>query len=166
LTRTALFVRWLLGIVAAIFLALGVAFLAIPTNMLGAMDIQAEPGKALADIRAVYGGLDLAIGILMAICFFRKQFSSGLGIGALALTCMFSGRLIGILIDPAQDVLTIGLFVSEVLGAVLCGVALFLARQPEPEPVAAAAPEVSVQPSTHAQPVVDASTPNDTEANP
>jgi len=129
--RTALFVRWVLGIAAAIFLLLGIGFMFIPSNMIGAMDITAEPGKALADIRAVYGGLDLAVGILLAVCFFRKEFATGLAVSTLVCTCIFCGRLIGIAWDPARDVLTFGLFASEVLGAVLSAVAWFLARQPD-----------------------------------
>jgi hypothetical protein len=140
LTRAALFVRWVLGIVVIIFLLLGVSFIFIPTNMIGAMDITAEPGKALADIRAVYGGLNLAFGILLGACFLRKQWAAGLAISTLAWTCLLAGRLVGIVWDAqARDVLTIGLFASEVLGAVLSAVAWFLVRQPEPaEPPAAA----------------------------
>jgi hypothetical protein len=148
-TRTALFVRWVLGVSAAVFLALGLVFILRPLMMLGALDIKAEPGKALADIRAVYGGLDLAIGILLIYYFVRRQWATGLGISALVCVCLAIGRLVGILIDPATDILTFGLFASEVLGAVLSAVALFLARQPEPTVVAVetAAP-VAVAPTT------------------
>lgn len=149
MSRTALFVRWVLGIAAAVFIGLGLTFIFAPNLMLPAMDIKAEPGKALADIRAVYGGLDLAFGVLLAICFFRKQFANGLGIGALAFTCLFAGRLVGIIFDPANDILTYGLFASEVLGAVLSAVAWFLARQPEPAPAAAVvAPTTELKSST------------------
>jgi hypothetical protein len=152
--RTALFVRWVLGILAVVFLLLGVACIFVPRMMIGAMDIQAEPGKALADIRAVYGGLDLAIGILLAVCFVRKEWATGLAIGTLVCTCIFGGRLVGIIWDPAQDILTFGLFASEVLGAVLAAVAWFLARQPEPaQPISTSAPSPSVTPApTQPQP--------------
>lgn len=131
MSRTALFVRWMLGILAAVFLLLGLAFMFLPKMMIGALGIKAESGLALADIRAVYGGLDLALGILLVICFLRKEWATGLAIGTLAYTCLFAGRLVGILVDGANDILTFGLFALEVLGAVLAALAWFLARQPD-----------------------------------
>ena len=164
MTRTALFVRWVLGIVAAVYLVLGLTFMFLPSTMIGAIDLNAGSPKAMADVRAVYGGLELAIGILLFACFFRKQFGSGLAIGALMLTCMAVGRLVGIVYDPARDALTYGLLAAEVVGVVLCAVALFLARQPEQTAVAtdALAPAAAtVAPVTSAagpetsQPVID-----------
>lgn len=146
MTRTALFVRWVLGLSAIIFGLIGLAFVFFPGTMIPAMDITAEPGKALSDIRAVYGGLDLALGILLGICFIRKEYADGLAISTLFCTCIFLGRLVGIAFDPARDILTFGLFASEVLGAVLSAIAWFLARQPEvatPTPPAALATEAT-----------------------
>lgn len=140
MSRTALFVRWILGILAAVFLVLGLAFMFLPTTMIGAMDITAGSPKALADIRAVYGGLDLALGILLTICFLRKEWAVGLAIGTLVCACLFAGRLVGILLDGADDILTFGLIASEALGAILAAVAWFLARSPEPIAVSAAPP--------------------------
>ena len=156
MTRAALFVRWVLGISAIVFLLLGLAFTFIPATMIPAMDINAEPGKALADIRAVYGGLDLAIGILLAFFFFRREWATGLAVSTLVCTCLFAGRLVGIVWDPARDILTFSLFAAEVLGAVLSGVAWFLARQPEPSepevttPTYSASPENTQSPETNA----------------
>ena len=141
MTRTDLFVRWVLGVAAAIFIALGVAFMFAPSMMIDSIGLKAESKVAMADVRAVYGGLDLAIGILLVFCFFRKHWANGLAISVLACACLFSGRLVGIFLEPAQDALTFLLFASEVLGAVLSAVAWFLARRPEspgaPVPVAA-----------------------------
>ncbi len=146
MTRAALFVRWMLGISAAVFLALGLAFMFAPGMMIGAMDLKAESPKALADVRAVYGGLDLTIGILLIFCFFRKFWANGLAISALACTCIFCGRLVGIIVDPARDILTYGLFAVEVLGAVLSAIAWFLARQPEPVAAIAVAAPITAAP--------------------
>lgn len=147
MTRSALFVRWVLGLSAAVFVALGLAFTFAPSMMIAAVDLHAEPGKALADVRAVYGGLDLAVGILLAVCFFRKLWANGLAISVLVCTCLLFGRLVGILADPARDILTFGLFASEVIGAVLSAVAWFLSRQAPGDtaapPVAQAAPSTS-----------------------
>jgi len=153
LTRTALFIRWVLGLTTAIFLGLGVAFMFAPGMMIGAIDLKAESPKALADVRAVYGGLDLTIGILLGYCFLRKQWATGLGIGALTCLCLLTGRLVGILVDPARDILTYGLFGSEALGAVLGAVGWFLARQPEPS---VASPVETVSPATETAPVAAA----------
>jgi len=153
-TRTALFVRWVLGVGAAVFLAIGFAAMFLPGMVIRTVGLEAGSELAMADVRAVYGGLDLAIGILLAYCFVRKHLANGLAISALVCTCLFSGRLVGIIVDPARDFLTYGLFAVEVLGAVLSAVAWFLARQPEVTvtPVAAspavAAPESAPAPTT------------------
>ncbi len=152
-SRAALFVRWVLGVSAAVFLALGLAFMFVPDMMIDAIDLKAESPKALADVRAVYGGLRLAVAILLAICFFRKHWANGLAISALVCTCLFSGRLVGIVVDPARDILTYGLFASAVLGAALSAVAWFLARRPE-----SAAPAAVFTPAPAATPVETATT--------
>ncbi len=164
MTRSALYVRWVLGVAGAIFLGLGLACIFVPSMIIGAMDVKAEPGKALADIRAVYGGLDLAIGILLIYFFVRKQWSTGLAISTLVCTCLATGRLVGILIDPARDILTFGLFGVEVLAAALSAVGLFLARQPEAiAPVSASPVSASSQPAAPVATVTDA---NSTETTP
>ncbi len=153
-SRAALFVRWVLGVSVAVFLALGLAFMFVPDiMMIDAIDLKAEPPKALADVRAVYGGLRLAVAILLAICFFRKHWANGLAISALVWTCLFSGRLVGIVVDPERDILTYGLFASAVLGAALSAVAWFLARRPE-----SAAPAAVFTPAPAATPVETATT--------
>lgn len=154
MTRTALFVRWVLGISAAIFLILGLLYTFMPAMMIGAMDIKADPGKALADIRAVYGGLDLAIGLTLVYYFFRKQWATGLGISALVCACLALGRTVGVIVDPATDILTFGLLASEVIGAVLSAVALFLARQPEPVAAQTAVPVSVISSAPVPAPVV------------
>lgn len=164
MTRTALFVRWVLGIVAAVFLALGLLYIFFPKLMISAIGIEDAPKVAMADIRAIYGGLDLFLGIVLGMLFLRKDWAAGLGLGALALTCIFIGRLTGILLDGANDILTFGLFASEVIGAVLCGVGWFLARKPEPELAAVATPVSISEPTiVHTEPLTD--TPNPAEPN-
>lgn len=164
MTRSAMYVRWVLGVAGAIFLGLGLACIFVPSMIIGAMDVKAEPGKALADIRAVYGGLDLAIGILLIYFFVRKQWSTGLAISTLVCACLAAGRLVGILIDPARDILTFGLFGVEVLGAVLSAVGLFLARQPEAiAPVSASPVSASSQ---SAAPAATATELHSTETTP
>lgn len=152
MTRSALFVRWVLGVTGALFLGLGLACIFVPSMIIGAVDVKAEPGKALADIRAVYGGLDLAIGTLLIYYFVRKQWTTGLGISTLVCGCLALGRLVGILLDPATDILTFGLFGIEVLGAVLSAVGLFLARQPEMPAASTAAPVPAASTSANVTP--------------
>ena len=132
MSRAALFVRWVLGFLAATFLLIGLSFLFIPKAIMGVVDIATESSTGVADIRAVYGGLDLAIGILLGLSFLRKEWSTGLAVGTHTCACMAGGRLLGMARDGASDILTFGLLGVELLGAALAAVAWFLARQPEP----------------------------------
>ena len=59
---------WIRAIVlvnAFVFVDFGLAFLAAPEGLTRLLDIELHSASALADLRAVYGGLCLAVGVCM-----------------------------------------------------------------------------------------------------
>ena len=56
---------WIRGVVmvnALVFIDFGAAFLLFPAKLAGLLDIELTSATALADVRAIYGGLALAVG--------------------------------------------------------------------------------------------------------
>ncbi len=111
--------RSVLAVSALVFLGIGLVFLAAPDSLLPRVNITAPPGTALTDIRAVYGGLDLGIGLFLIFCWTKRQYALGLTACAFTLSGLACGRIIGIAIDSNQDNITFILLAAEVIGAVL-----------------------------------------------
>ena len=119
-----MFPRIVLGLSALVYVGIGLAFIFAPESLLPRVNIAASSGTALADIRAVYGGLDLGVGVLLAYCLMRNEIRTGL------LACVFTlgglalGRVYGILLDTEQDSITYGLLAAELIGAATAVVGL------------------------------------------
>lgn len=124
-----MFQNIVLAISALVFIGIGLAFLTVPESMLPRVNITVPAGTALTDIRAVYGGLDLGVGLFLGFCFVRRQMKLGLYACAFTLGGLAAGRIIGILLQREQDAITFFLLASEVLGAALAIVALISDRQ-------------------------------------
>jgi hypothetical protein len=60
-------IREIVLINAVVFLAFGVAFLLAPRTLAGWLEIEAATPSALADLRAMYGGLPLAVGVFFVL---------------------------------------------------------------------------------------------------
>ncbi|MCB9707087.1 MAG: DUF4345 domain-containing protein [Myxococcales bacterium] len=93
--------RILLAVAGLSFAGLGVAFLIWPTEMVANVDIHATSALARNDIRAVYGGLEVALGVTLLGA--REPVAQGLAIRLLAL--LFCGlvlsRVLSIVVDGA-----------------------------------------------------------------
>lgn len=68
-------------------IALGVAFLARPTEMIAMVDIEATTALARGDIRAVYGGMELGLGAALLLA----RGPQALAFAARALVLVFVG---------------------------------------------------------------------------
>lgn len=118
----------ILALSALLFLAVGVAFVVSPQGLLERIQVDAPPGTALTDIRAVYGGLDFGVGVFLFYCLATGARRSGLVASTLVLVGLAGGRIVGIVVDPSQEPITYTLLASEVVGTVLSGIGLALDR--------------------------------------
>lgn len=116
-----------LGYVVLMLLGFGLAFLLSPARMAGLVDIQAPTSSALSDIRALYGGLEIGLGLVVAWCMLDPaRVRLGLGMAGVLFACVAAGRGFGMLLDRPVSPLTIKVFAVE-LGTALLGIWLWRA---------------------------------------
>lgn len=87
-------------LVALVFVSMGVLFLVAPVRWAAAVEIALPTAMARTDMRATYGGFDLAVGVFLALCARRDAW---LRVGVVAMGLVAAGfgfgRLTGILIE-------------------------------------------------------------------
>ena len=96
------------------FAGFGVACLARPKDVLGRVEIRARSARASTELRAMYGGMEIGLGMFFAAAIFKPEWrrpalwAQTLGLGALAAT-----RLAGILHDRPRGFLMPALVLAE-----------------------------------------------------
>ena len=122
-SRSAIVLLWVL---AAAFLAVGIGFVAAPGTF-AEMAAGESPDRASAvtDMRAVSGGVAVALGVFFGLCASRPGWiAPGLVLGALVLACLAASRLIGFVVDGGVTGTQVSLAVTEVIFLVLSLLAL------------------------------------------
>ena len=128
------FVVGTLALGALAFGAFGVQWLLDPVAMANPLGIHLTNSDATSDARAVYGGLELGVGLFLSWCVASADRRT-LGLTALAL-CLFGlgfSRLTGIVLAPDVTSATWQLLATDLGGAVLCTVALLVSRSVSPK---------------------------------
>ena len=111
-----------------VFLGVGVWFITSP-GALGIIGINAATAAGRGDIRAVYGGLQIAIAVMLLACAYREAWlTTGLTIGTMCFSGLLLGRLYGFALEPTTDTLPWILGAAEAAGVALNGGALAYAR--------------------------------------
>ena len=119
------FGRVVLAVVAIIFVPFGVWGLIDPVAVAGLTQVQLPTPTALADGRAVYGGLTLGLGAFFALCAVRQELvRPGLWAVLLTVAGPFLGRLAGVVADGAGTAETYRTLISEFAIAALAVVSL------------------------------------------
>ncbi|MGH9201069.1 MAG: DUF4345 domain-containing protein [Vicinamibacterales bacterium] len=92
--------RLVLVIIGMSFFGFGAAFLAYPGDMASVVSIALVNASARTDVRAVYGGMELGIGVFFLTCAMRRDFVRvGLFAAACVLVAMATSRFVGLLLD-------------------------------------------------------------------
>lgn len=109
---------------AIIFLVYGILYFIMPTDM-SAYVTKSIPttASALIDMRATYGGMSIATGLVIGLLGLRNEtLHSAVWILMIFMISMASGRMIGIIYEAeANDKMYVYL-ISEVLIALICAV--------------------------------------------
>lgn len=114
------FVRAVLMLTGATYAGLGVSFFLWPEAMTSLVGIVLSEPSARTDIRAVYGGGEIGLGVFLFICARRADYeSAGLLLGILGLGGMAFFRSVSLILDGPQPAITYGLLASEILGFAL-----------------------------------------------
>jgi hypothetical protein len=112
--------RAVLTLSGIIVLAIGVAFLLAPTAMMQSVDIAIATPLARGDVRAIYGGMEIAVGALLLLASRRDdRVRPGLFAAAVLFTGMAAGRLLGVLLDGTPPPFGWFLLLLELSGAVI-----------------------------------------------
>ncbi|MEM6363253.1 MAG: DUF4345 family protein [Planctomycetota bacterium] len=99
-----------------------------PGALLPAFGVDASTPQMLTEVRAFYGGVELAIAISMIVLWRRKQQFAALLIGGLPLVGSACGRLSGLALDGFST-MHLGFASLELLGASFCAAAAILLRR-------------------------------------
>jgi len=119
-----LFPKSVLAFSTLAFIGIGISFIAFPESLLEVVGIHAPAGSPLTDIRAIYGGIDLGVGLFLLYCLVRSEVRLGLIASALILFSLAAGRSVGLVLDGEQDAITFYLLAVEVLGGALSAIAV------------------------------------------
>ena len=127
--------RTLLAVTGVVFVGIGAGFLLVPTSWAAWVEVALPTPVARIDLRATYGGFDLAFGAFLLLCALRAKgwLRPGLWASALALAGFAAGRIIGMVVEGAVPAKMAGLLAVEVALAVLSAVALSRIG-PDPQP--------------------------------
>jgi hypothetical protein len=108
-----------LWICALVFLGIGIVFTVVPQEMFAPLGLTVPGGSPLTELRAVYGGLELAIAVFLLFC--ARRGGVALELGLLLSFLSFSGlaayRGIGMGIEGPQVAMMSALLLSEAAGA-------------------------------------------------
>ena len=103
-----------------------------PGALLPAFGVEASTPQMLTEVRAFYGGVELAIAVTMILLWRRGEVFASLLVGGLPLLGSASGRCIGLLVDGFSKVHA-GFALLELFGAAICLVAAMIVSRREDE---------------------------------
>ena len=106
-------------ITAATWAGFGIWLGTNPTALLTAFGVDAHTPQMRTEIRAFYGGVELAISVAMIVLWVRSQLFASLLIGGLPLGFSAVGRCVGMAADGFSTLHT-GFAILEFSGALLC----------------------------------------------
>ncbi|MBT8453515.1 MAG: DUF4345 family protein [Deltaproteobacteria bacterium] len=110
-------VLWICGLV---FLGTGIVFTVMPSAMFATLGLTVPAGAPLTELRAVYGGLEVAIAVFLLFC--ARRGGLALELGLLLSFLSFSGlaayRGIGMGVDGPQVPVMSAVLLAEAAGAV------------------------------------------------
>lgn len=109
-------VRAIVVLNAAVFVLFGLAFLVAPTELARMFDIQLGSADAMADLRAMYGGLSLAGGALFIFGLSRESyFVPSLFFTMVSSLGLAFGRVYSALVSGVPSTLVLVLLATELV---------------------------------------------------
>jgi hypothetical protein len=93
-----------LGLTGLIFAVYGVYLIINPQFLIEIANFSISENTALTELRAMYGGLQLALGLFMLIsCSRESLITPCLLLMVLSFLCLSGTRALGLVIDPADN---------------------------------------------------------------
>ncbi|MEZ4472468.1 MAG: DUF4345 family protein [bacterium] len=115
---------FILGLCGLTFLAFGLGFMVAPERLLGTLGPLTATPDLLTDLRAIYGGLNLGLGIGLLAALGRPALHRpALALTACTLGAVAVGRMIGVATTGFERDLTAIFLALESVGAAAAAVA-------------------------------------------
>lgn len=112
--------RLILALSGLAFLGFGVAFLVSPVAMADLVGLPLTTPTATTEVRAMYGGLEIGLGVaLLTLLGRRDHVATGLRVALCVFAGLAAGRLTGLLLDGLWQPIMWLLVAVEVVGAAL-----------------------------------------------
>lgn len=115
-----------------VFTGFGVAFALWPVEMFAPLGEPLTSPAARTDVRALYGGLQLGVGLWLLHSIFRPaERRAALRLGLMSYASLAVTRFAGLAFDGSMSRVSLGLLAAETLGALISG-ALLVHSAPPP----------------------------------
>jgi hypothetical protein len=125
-------VRAVLLLLAAGFVAFGVAFLLSPAKLAAYVDLEAKGRAALVELRAFYGGLETGFGVFLAVAALRRAWQVPALVAALlSLVGVVAARIYGLSVEGSAGALIYVFLAIEIAGVIAATWGLSQARRAE-----------------------------------
>lgn len=116
-----MWIRVFLFILAAGWIPYGIYCLLFPEALAGIAGIEATKASAVTELRAMYGGMQIAVGLAALLGGLKTiALDKALFVQLIALAGLGSARLVGALASSDWSAYTVGALVVEWLFVVLC----------------------------------------------
>ena len=110
------------------FLIIGLGFAMFVEEAARGLGISFSNPTGLGDFRAVYGGIQIALGVSILFLTVRGAYREAVAIGLFAVTALAGMRIIGMVIDQSTSPLQWRLLAPEVIGVVANALVLLMGR--------------------------------------
>ena len=122
-------VRFFLIGTGVLYLGLGLSFLFATATMINKLPFTVTAPAGTTEIRAVYGGLELALGVVFLYAgIFNRSLDFAVFVMLITFIGLAASRGVGILIDGSQDPFTLRLFWIESIGVFYSVVSLVILK--------------------------------------
>ena len=116
---------------AAVFLGIGLVFTIAPSLPFVPLGLSVPNGAPTTELRSVYGGLELAVGLFLATCAWRRGPAVGYGLllSLLLFGALAAFRAVGMAMEGPQPPIMAALLVAESAGALFAASGLLSLRR-------------------------------------
>ncbi|MBI3200817.1 MAG: DUF4345 domain-containing protein [Myxococcales bacterium] len=126
--------RVVLLALAAGFIAFGVAFLLAPQKLAAYADVSTTSRLGLVELRAFYGGVQLGLGVFLAVTAMRREWQlPGLLCALLSLLGVFGARIYALTAEGWPGAMVLVFLAIELAGVVAAGFGLMKIKQGQGE---------------------------------
>jgi hypothetical protein len=122
--------RAVLLALSAAFVALGVAFLLAPAKLAAHAGVTTSGKLGLVELRAFYGGIQIGLGVFLAVAAMRREWQlPGLLCALLSLLGVAGARIYGMTVEGWPGAMVLVFLAIELGGVVLAGFGLLRFRR-------------------------------------